>query len=319
METVRLGREAEVLFFRAEVVQNKLRHHAEFGKRVRWDYVSDDEDDVDLIKNCSLVDLEIALIEYGISLFRLEIRRRIGPFLGGPTSETYNATLHNYIRHASGYRDINRVGEVYLPIEQLCWLCLFAEQEGDDESACRELVLGQMVSMIGPDLYSLRKVTARAAAKSRMEAMSMPRERTNRHMRCLPLKASMRAGMPTAMNWGVEPRNPTPMEPSPGTGITTPRVGSLRPTEVSQEGGLSSVPGGAGRFRHRTKRRASMMRLPKTPLRHRLLQSPKTSPRDHLLQREPLRHPCTGMNPKMDWSREGTTHENSIDGFERSC
>ena len=73
MEAVRLCREVKVILFRAEAVQDKLKLHVAFGEKVGWDYASDDEDDVDLIKNSTTVDLEIALIEYDVSVFRLEI------------------------------------------------------------------------------------------------------------------------------------------------------------------------------------------------------------------------------------------------------
>ena len=119
-----------------------------------WDYASDDEDDADLIKSSTTVDLEIFSIEYDVSVFQLEIRRRLEHFLGDSASETYNATLHNFIRDTSGYRDINRLGEVWSSTERLCWLCMFAEQEGGDEHACRELVLGQTASLTDPDMNS---------------------------------------------------------------------------------------------------------------------------------------------------------------------
>ena len=64
----------------------------------------DEECDIRVIKNSSTVDLDIAAIEYDICFFRLKVRKRLGLFLGDPASETYDATLHNYIRGTSWYR-----------------------------------------------------------------------------------------------------------------------------------------------------------------------------------------------------------------------
>ena len=80
-----------------------------------------------MIKNSTTVDHEIALTEYDVSVFRPEIRKRLEPFLGDPASETYNVTLHNFIRDTSGYRDINRIGEIFISTKRLCWLCMFAD------------------------------------------------------------------------------------------------------------------------------------------------------------------------------------------------
>ena len=193
METISMVRESEVLFYRAEAVQDKMRVHVEFAKEAGWDYVSDEEDDIRLIKNSSTADLDIAAVGYDISFSRLKVRKRLGPFLGDPASEMYDATLHNYIRDAPGCRYRDRIDEVYLSTERMCWLCLFAEQESDNESASRELLTGQRVpmSLTGTILNSPRKIAARAAVKARVEAKSMSRRQGNCHMRCQLLKASL--------------------------------------------------------------------------------------------------------------------------------
>ena len=93
--------------------------------------------------------------------------------------------MYYYIRDASGYHSTDEVGEVYRSVERLCWLCLFAEGEGNNENANRGLLTGQEVSFEGATLNSPRKVAARAAAKARIGAKLMSGKRSNRHMRCL--------------------------------------------------------------------------------------------------------------------------------------
>ena len=194
-------------------------------ERKEWDYVSDEKDDIWLIQNSSDVDIDIATAEYDIIRFRLKIWDRRDPFLGGGAdSETYNVDLHNYIRDTSGYHNIGRVDEVYRPIERLCWLCLFAEQEGDNESASRGLLTRQKVPVTDAILNLPRKVAARAAAKVRAEAKSMSNKQGNCHMRCQLLKASLRARMPKGFHWGVEPEVPTPRKSSLRAGTATPRA-----------------------------------------------------------------------------------------------
>ena len=231
VETMDLAREAEGLFYRAEAIQVKLWSHVKFGKEAGWDYDSDEEGDPRLIKNSSTVDLDIAEIEYDTYFFRLKIRSRLSPFLGDLTSEAYNCEVHLYIRDAAGDRDPDEVDEVFRSVERLCWLCIFAEREGDHKYANQELVTGQVVSFEGDTLNFPRRVAARAAAKARVEADGMTGRQADRHMRCQRLKASLRGGMPTAHHWGAEPETPgrTPKKSSLRTGSATARAGSLRP------------------------------------------------------------------------------------------
>ena len=65
------------LFNRTESLQDRLRAHTEFGKEKEWNYASDDENDIRLIKNSSDVDFDIAKLEYDTSRFRLQIRERV--------------------------------------------------------------------------------------------------------------------------------------------------------------------------------------------------------------------------------------------------
>ena len=80
-----------------------------------------------LIVNSSEFDVEVAELDNDTARFRLLIRKRMGQF----PSDPLDLDLHNFIRGASGYDRIERLGEVHRSVRLLSYLCRWAEAEAD--------------------------------------------------------------------------------------------------------------------------------------------------------------------------------------------